>query len=144
MTETSAGCRPPSKGNLIRCIAIIAAALTALICLLPARAEGSWPTSREAQHFRFPPGWLTHSGVWCIHRHEAVDWHERRNPVSRGGMQIIYSTFASVGGRGDPADWSIREQVYRAFLIWDRDAGAVGDGKGSWREWTTASACGLA
>jgi len=51
-------------------------------------------------------------------------------------MQIVYSTWASVGGHGDPADWSVREQVYRAFLIWRRDGG-------SWREWTTAGRCGL-
>jgi hypothetical protein len=95
-----------------------------------------WPTSPEARSFRFPHRWLVESGVWCIHRHEAVDWHERRNPVSRGGMQIVWSTWASVGGRGDPADWSVREQVYRAYLIWFRDGG-------SWREWTTAGTCHL-
>lgn len=136
MTETVAGCCPPSKGVLIRCIAIIAAALVALIIApLSVSARGGWPTSPEARRFHFPHRWLR--GVWCIHRHEAVDWHERRNPVSRGGLQIIFGTWLSVGGRGDPADWSVREQVYRAVLIWRRDGG-------SFREWTTASTCHLA
>jgi hypothetical protein len=120
---------------VIRCVALTAAAVAALTLLLPARA-GHWPTTREAQRFRFPHRWLVDSGVWCIHRHEAVDWHETRNPNSRGGMQIVWSTWSSVGGSGDPAAWSVREQVYRAYLIWFRDGG-------SFREWTTAGACHL-
>ncbi|HEX5370044.1 MAG TPA: hypothetical protein VFY10_11570 [Dehalococcoidia bacterium] len=51
-------------------------------------------------------------------------------------MQIVWSTWTSVGGVGDPASWSVREQVYRAYLIWRRDGA-------SWREWTTARVCGL-
>jgi hypothetical protein len=51
-------------------------------------------------------------------------------------MQIVWSTWSSVGGSGDPAAWSVREQVYRAYLIWFRDGG-------SFREWTTAGACHL-
>lgn len=81
------------------------------------------------------PAWW-YSQAMCIHRHEAVDWHEASNPSSRGGMQIQYGTWASVGGRGDPADASPAEQLYRAYLIWKRDGG-------SWREWTTAPLCGL-
>ncbi len=101
-----------------------------------ARTAPIWPTSHAAAHFRFPHGWLQHSGVWCIHRYEAVDWHERRNSSSRGGLQIQYGTWASVGGTGDPADWSPREQVYRAYLIWHRDGG-------SFREWSTHYMCGV-
>jgi hypothetical protein len=73
----------------------------------------------------------------CIHRHEAVDWHETRNPYSRGGMQFLWSTWIRVGGHGDPASASPAEQLWRAWLLWHRDGG-------SWREWSTARVCGLA
>jgi hypothetical protein len=51
-------------------------------------------------------------------------------------MQFLYETWASVGGHGDPARASEREQLARAFLVWQRDGG-------SWREWATARACEL-
>ena len=85
--------------------------------------------------WHIPRAWL--SDALCIHRHEAVNWHERRNPSSRGGMQFLYSTWHGVGGYGDPADATAREQLYRARILWLRDGG-------SWREWSTARLCGLA
>lgn len=63
------------------------------------------------------------------------DWDDTNNPSSRGGMQIEWSTWQSVGGHGDPAAASRAEQVYRAYLIWRQD--------GNWSQWTTAALCGL-
>lgn len=61
-------------------------------------------------------------------------------------MQFTSGTWASVGGatekdsHGYVVHWaynaSPREQLYRAWLVWVRDGH-------SWREWGTASACGL-
>lgn len=95
-----------------------------------------------ARHFRFPPGWLLHSGVFCLHRHESVDWHrgyvdwQGRPSYYSGGLQFLASTWHRAGGTGDAFRWSIREQVYRAYLRW------VADGD-SWSEWGTAGSCGL-
>lgn len=58
------------------------------------------------------------------------------NPINRGLYQIAWDTWRSVGGIGDPARAGRAEQSYRAWLIWRRDGG-------SWREWSTASTCGL-
>lgn len=99
-----------------------------------------WPTSPAARHFRFPPGWLR--GAFCIHRHESTDWHRAytdwtgaSSPYS-GGFQFLASTWRSAGGTGHAWQWSVREQTYRAFLVWRRDGG-------SWAEWGSAAACGL-
>jgi hypothetical protein len=105
-------------------------------------APSRWPTSPEARRFHFPPGWLVRSGVWCLHRHESVDWHRRwvdwagRPSPYAGGLQFMQHTWETAGGRGEPWQWSVREQVYRAFVRWHAD----GD---SWSEWGTAGACGL-
>jgi hypothetical protein len=92
----------------------------------------SHPWSQARWHI--PRGWLAEAR--CIHRHEAIRWHERSNPSSRGGMQFLWSTWRSVGGVGDPASASQREQLWRARIVWLRDGG-------SWVEWATAPLCGL-
>lgn len=81
------------------------------------------------------PGWWLRQAR-CIEWAESRATNARSNPVSRGYLQITWGTWRSVGGHGDPADASLREQRWRAFLIWRRDGG-------SWREWTTAKGCGL-
>lgn len=48
------------------------------------------------------------------------DYHNRRNPVDRGGYQIDRRTWATVGGTGDPADASPAEQDARALLLYQR------------------------
>lgn len=102
----------------------------------------------EARAFRFPAGWLKEA--WCVHRHESVDWHRagvdwagRPSPYY-GGMQMLLSTWQRAGGYGLPSDWPVREQMYRAYRIWDLGRGVRGDGRGSWREWGSAGKCGLA
>lgn len=113
--------------------------LTVLALLAPALARAH-PTSREASRWR-PPGWWL-AQARCIHRHESVDWHRSgvdwagRSSPYYGGMQFLVSTWRSAGGAGVPSQWSPREQLYRAFVIWRRDGG-------SWSEWGTATGCGL-
>jgi hypothetical protein len=88
------------------------------------------------------PRWWLREAV-CIHDHEGA-WNDETGNGYSGGMQFLPSTWASVGGMGRPSAASPREQLYRAYLVWDRDAGKPHDGKGSWREWGTAGICGLA
>lgn len=104
-------------------------------------AAQHWPTSKAAQRWKPDRGWLR--GAFCIHRHESVEWHRAYtdwrgapSPYS-GGMQFLHSTWIRAGGTGHAYQWSPREQLYRAFLIWKA-------GGGSWREWGTRGACGLA
>jgi hypothetical protein len=106
-----------------------------------ATARGSsYPTSRAALAWRPPPGFIWQA--WCIHRHESADWHRRwvdwRGAPSRyaGGMQFLQNTWDRAGGSGEPWQWSPREQIFRAFVIWRK-------GGGSWGEWGTRARCGL-
>jgi len=105
-------------------------------------------TAQAARSWPVPPAAFV-AEAHCIHAYEvglsaypsavawALRWHDKSNPSSRGGMQFEYGTWDGVGGRGDPADASRDEQVWRAYLVWKRDGG-------SWREWSTARLCGLA
>jgi hypothetical protein len=52
-------------------------------------------------------------------------------------MQFTESTWLSVGGRGEPWQWSPREQLYRSWLNW-RSNGQRWSG-----QWGTAGVCGL-
>lgn len=113
--------------------------IAALIMSLPARAA-RWPTTKAAARWHPPRGWLT--DALCIHRHESVLWHRawtdwqgQPSPYA-GGFEFLQSTWASVGGAGEPWQWSAREQLFRAWRVWARDGG-------SWREWGSAGVCRL-
>ena len=117
----------------------LAFVLIFLITIAAAGAE-SWPTSPAARAWH-PLGWWLRQ-AFCIHNHESTDWHRRwidwagRPSPYAGGMQFLESTWRNAGGAGEPWQWSPREQLYRAFVVWSRDGG-------SWSEWGTAGACGL-
>lgn len=104
------------------------------------RALGARPAGAVPAAWHAPRAWLP--GAICIHAHEGawtnagVDWQGRPSPYY-GGFQFLLSTWRSVGGIVRPDLASPREQLYRAFLVWARDGG-------SWREWGSARACGLA
>lgn len=98
--------------------------LALLAALYPAVVPHSW---------RAPSYWL--QGALCIHRHEAT-WTASTGNGYHGGFQFLLSTWASVGGPGLPENQSPREQLYRAWLVWNRDGQ-------SWEEWPTRWACGL-
>lgn len=91
--------------------------------------------------FTVPANW--HAPAWwypqalCIHQHEGA-FNANTGNGYYGGFQFLPDTYRSVGGRRDGrADRdSPREQLYRAWLTYRRDGN-------SWREWGTASACGL-
>src|SRR5215475_10485678 len=65
-----------------------------------AREIGKLRALLRGQSRWYVPGWWKAQAL-CIHRHESTDWHQRGH--HRGGMQFSFSTWASVGGRGDPA-----------------------------------------
>jgi hypothetical protein len=70
---------------------------------------------------------------------ERSDWHGF-DSLYGGGLEFDLSTWRAAGGRGvstaDIATASIREQVYRAWVIVRT--------RGSWGDWpNTAAACGL-
>lgn len=114
--------------------------------LAPTARSGTMP-----RHWHAPPWWL--SQAVCIHSREGA-WPDNTGNTYFGGLQFLESTWVAAGGSryaafdhpGDrryPFTAPIREQLYRAWITWDRDAGRVGDGRGSWREWGTAPACHL-
>ena len=113
--------------------------LAALIVAIIVKTASS-ATVAPWQSWRPSERWLAQAA--CIHRYETYGlppqswaaWHDTRNPESRGGMQFLPSTWRSVGGKGDPARASKREQLYRAWLLWTRYG---------WSQWTTARLCGL-
>lgn len=88
-----------------------------------------------------------------MHQHEGA-WDDNTGNSYFGGLQFLPGTYESVGGAhvaafdhpGDPRypfNVSPREQLFRAYLVWDRDAGKPHDGIGSWAEWGTARRCNL-
>ena len=112
----------------------------AILFSVLALAAPTWPTSSEARQWKPDSAWMR--SAQCIHRHESVNWHldhvnwqGKRSPYA-GGMQFLDDTWRRAGGTGNAAQWSPREQLYRAWRIWKL-------GGGSWREWGTARACGL-
>lgn len=90
------------------------------------------------RHWHAPSWWLREAV--CIHGREGA-WNDATGNGYEGGMQFLRLTWERVGGLSDRhGHWasvaSPREQLYRAWLIYRQDGG-------SWREWGTASACGL-
>jgi hypothetical protein len=95
----------------------------------------------------------TPSAAWlaqaqCVHRHEGP-WDANTGNGYFGGMQFSPATWARAGGHAEPAfahpgdpafPFSVasREQLYRAWLLWQRDGG-------NWRSWGAAGqTCGQA
>lgn len=88
-----------------------------------------------------PKTWLRQA--ICIHEHEGAFnsiGYVKGVATYAGGFQFMLDTWHSVGGVAldltDITRASKREQLYRAWLVWARDGR-------SWREWGTASKCGL-
>lgn len=121
------------------------ALITLFICTTakaaPPHRHSQDPMTDAARRWKPDRGWLR--GAFCVHRHESLDWHLAwkdwaGNPSPyAGGMQFLQSTWTNAGGHGEPWQWAPREQLYRAWRVWKADGG-------SWREWGTAGACGLA
>lgn len=57
----------------------------------------------------------------CIARYESNGYGDKRNPTYRGRYQFSRSTFAAVGGSGDPANASPAEQDKRARILISRE-----------------------
>ena len=133
---------------------LLAAAVAALFFMAaPSTATTtlrSWPVPPG---WHAPPSWLGHpatstappTGAWCIHEHEGA-WNSigyvRGVATYGGGMQFMLGTWRGAGGTAgslwDIARASPREQLYRAWIVWQRD-------HDRWSaEWGTAGVCGLA
>lgn len=91
------------------------------------------------------PRWWLREAL-CIHQHEGA-MNDNTGNGYFGGWQFRRSTWERAGGSYDrafdhpgdrryPFTRSVREQLYRVWVTWRLD-------HGSWREWGTASACGL-
>ena len=103
---------------------ILLAAIFAFVVLIFAveRAQAH----HNPRHWKISPVWLDQA--LCVHRHEG-SWRDPRAPYY-GGMQFHLSTWKRAGGRGYPHRATIREQLYRAWIIWRKN-------DGSWAEWPT-------
>ncbi|HEV8460672.1 MAG TPA: transglycosylase family protein [Gaiellaceae bacterium] len=88
-----------------------------------------------------PAAWLAQAK--CVHRHEAP-WSANTGNGYFGGMQFSMRTWLLVKGAkvaafkhpGDPAfpfGATQTEQLYRAWLLWEKDGG-------SWRSWGAVGA----
>jgi hypothetical protein len=77
------------------------------------------------QHFEellYPPGRATLEAI--AECESGGDPTESSNSRYRGKYQFSYSTWASVGGSGDPAAAPEREQDYRASVLYEREGAA--------------------
>jgi hypothetical protein len=110
---------------------VLATGFAALLLALPASAA-DWSPS---------PAWLLQAR--CVHLKEAA-WTANTGNGYFGGMQFAAPTWKRVGGKPDPAfkhpgdaaypfRASLREQLYRAWLLWKRDGG-------TWRSWGAVGA----
>jgi hypothetical protein len=92
---------------------------------------------RVRVHPRWRPSLSWRRAAACVRWHESrSQWTINTGNGYYGAYQFLLSTWRSVGGRGYPNRAVPREQSYRAWRVWLRDGH-------SWREWGTASSCGL-
>ncbi len=103
---------------------LIAAAWLILAVPAQARVPASWN----------PAGWWLAQAA-CIRSHEGWPTANTGNGYY-GSYQFLASTWRGVGGPSLPHLVPLREQTYRAWLVWSRDGG-------SWREWGTHRMCGV-
>ncbi len=127
---------------ILRSYALIAVLLTALIA--GRQAQASHYPAHVPPGWHAPRSWLPQA--LCVHSKEGA-WNDNTGNGYFGGAQFMRSTWLSVGGPYEPAfdhpgdrrfpfQASPREQLYRMWLVWQRDGR-------SWREWGTRGACGL-
>lgn len=101
------------------------------------RAATTYPAS-VPDTWHAPKDWLR--GALCVHSKEAAwdnpgrTWDGKPSRYY-GGMQFDLKTWGSVGGQGWPYKATPREQIYRAYLLWQEYG---------WYPWpNTAAECGL-
>lgn len=119
----------------------LAAVVWLFVFVIPdAMGADRYPTSRAARRWH-PPAWWRAQAL-CLHRHESADWHRAwvdwrgRKSIYAGGLQFTQQTWESARGRGEPWQWTPREQMYRAWIVWQRDGH-------SWAEWGTRGMCSV-
>ena len=110
---------------------VLVTGFAALLLALPA-AAADWSPSAT---------WLLQAR--CVHLKEG-SWTANTGNGYYGGMQFARPTWRRVGGKPDPAfahpgdaaypfRASSVEQLYRAWLLWQRDGG-------TWRSWGAVGA----
>lgn len=110
---------------------VLVTGFAALLLALPASAA-DWSPSAT---------WLLQAR--CVHLREG-SWTANTGNGYFGGMQFARQTWRRMGGKPDPAfthpgNWaypfgaSSVEQLYRAWLLWQRDGG-------TWRSWGAVGA----
>ena len=110
----------------------VVTALAAALVLVSTTSASSWSP---------PAKWLVQAQ--CVHRKEGP-WTANTGNGYFGGMQFAPQTWKSVGGKihaafkhpGDaryPFTVPVREQLYRAWLVWKRDGR-------TWRAWGAVGA----
>jgi hypothetical protein len=106
--------------------AVLVTSFAALLLAIPASAA-DWSPSAT---------WLLQAR--CVHLKEGA-WTANTGNGYFGGMQFARATWKHVGGKPDPAfthpgnksypfSASSAEQLYRAWVLWQRDGG-------TWRSW---------
>lgn len=118
----------------------------------PSRASRTRHTATGAPRLAGAPRWAASADAVRVANCESADlhrWphssgarylggprgvHNRAANGHYGKWQFAPSTWRSVGGRGNAADASEREQDYRAWLLWRREG---------WRPWECASILGI-
>ncbi len=92
------------------------------------------------------PAWFLKNAL-CIHSFEGA-WHDNTGNSYFGGLQWLPSTWERAGGHDNPAfhhpgdrrypfTASPREEIQRMWIV------VMRQDHGSYREWGTASRCGL-
>ena len=82
------------------------------------------------------PAWWRRQARCIVYHESRFQWHIYDPPYANG-FQFLLSTWERAGGAA--RTWvsaSPGEQMFRAWRIYRQDGG-------SWREWSTASVCGL-
>lgn len=109
--------------------------------LVAGLAASALAASAHAATDNYPVGWLAQAR--CVHRAEGP-WNANTGNAYFGGMQFAAQTWLRVGGKPDPAfkhpgnprypfRAPVREQLYRAWLLWKHDGG-------TWRSWGSVGA----
>ena len=114
-------------------------ALAVAACLVVAAPSGAATYPKQVPKDWSPSADFTRVAL-CIHSHEGA-WDAATGNGYEGGMQFSRSTWIAVGGQVSGLHWasvaSKREQLYRAWIIWQM-------GNGSWRVWGATDGCASA
>jgi hypothetical protein len=124
---------PSQRTRTLRALVALLAAGACLVCATAAGAA----TYPKAVPKEWSPTKAWMKTALCIHSYEG-EWDAATGNGYEGGLQFSRATWISVGGPVVGAHWasvaSKREQLYRAWIIWQL-------GGNSWRLWGPSDGC---